>query len=426
MRSPFRRLAILLAASLAAAPLAVAHDAAHHAPARKLVGYFIEWGIYGRNYLVKNVKDSGAAGRLTHIQYAFAPVTADLKCGIADPWADYQKTFDATQAVDGVADTWSDTEVRGNFNQLRKLKLQFPKLKVMMSIGGWSFSDRFSDAALTPDSRRAFAASCVDMFVKGNVAPGISAPGIFDGVDIDWEYPGACGMTCNFRPEDTVNFTALLAEFRRQLDEAGQASGKRYELAIATAASPDIHNKIELRRVSRYLDYMSVMAYDFHGGWEMATNFHSPLLGSPSDPAGPTANADYAVRSHLHAGVPPSKLLLGAPLYGRGWSGVANVHHGLYQPATGLAPGKWENGVNDYKELAVPVAGASKFRDLRSQGVWTYDPSAGVFWGFDDPQSLAVKAAYSRLFGLGGMMFWELSGDTDGGALVGAMDRVLH
>jgi chitinase len=426
MPSRVRRIttALLLAGGLAASIPA----AAHNAPKPRLVGYFTSWGIYGKGYLVKNIKDSGAASRLTHIQYAFANVTPDLKCGIADSWADYGKTFDETQSVDGIAEYWSDTELRGNFNQLRKLKLQFPKLKVLISVGGWSFSSRFSDAALTPESRQAFVASCVDMFVRGNVAPGtpISAAGVFDGIDIDWEYPGACGMTCDFRPEDTQNFTALMAEFRRQLDAVGQETGKHYELAAATSASESVHSKIELRKVSRSLDFISVMAYDFHGGWEMSTNFHSPLLGGAADPAGPKANADYAVRSHLRLGVPRSKLLLGAPFYGKGWAGVPNVNRGLYQPATGVAPGRWEAGSNDYRDLAPIQASIGSYRDLRSQGHWIYDPAAGVFWGYDDPKSLMVKAGYSRLLGLGGMMFWELSQDSADGALVKALDRVLH
>jgi chitinase len=423
MRTFFSRSVVLMAFA-AFSPYATAHDQAR-AP-RRLVGYFTEWGIYGKGYVVKNVEDSGAAQRLTHLQYAFATVTPDLKCGIADPWADYQKTFDASQSVDGIADTWSDTEPRGNFGQLLKLKQRHPALKVLISVGGWSFSNRFSDAALTPASRSAFAASCVDMFVKGNVAPGISTAGLFDGIDIDWEYPGACGATCDFRAEDTANFTALLAEFRRQLDAAGQAAGKKYELAIATSVGEANFSKIELARASRQVDYMSLMAYDIHGGWETTTNFHAPLLPSTADPAGPKANADFAVRAYLRAGVPASKIVLGVPFYGRGWSGVADVRHGLYQPATGLPAGRFEAGVNDYRDLAPIAAASGSFRDLRTQGHWIYDPATQVFWGYDDPVAMAVKAGYVRLGGLGGVMFWELSGDSADGALVRALHRVLQ
>ena len=421
MRPLARRAAVaatLLA--LVAAP-ASAHDGRRD-PAR-LVGYFTQWGIYGKGYVVKNVEDSGAARRLTHIQYAFANITPDLKCGITDAWADYQKTFPAAQNLDGVDETWSDTELRGNFNQLRKLKVLHPGLKVLISVGGWTYSNRFSDAALTEASRRTLAESCIDIFVKGNVAPGISAAGVFDGIDLDWEYPGACGNTCDFRPEDTVNFTLLLAEFRRQLDAAGAAAGKRYELAIATSAGESNFSKIELKKASRHVDFMSIMAYDFHGGWEMATNFHSPLLASSADPAGPKANADFAVRSYLRAGVPASKVVLGVPFYGHGWSGVPNVRHGLYQSATGLAPGVWEAGTNDYRDLAPLAAADGTFRDFRTQGAWLYNPATGVFWGFDDPVVMGVKAGYARLLGLGGVMFWELSNDTDDGELIRTLAR---
>jgi chitinase len=425
MPSLARRFRTLFALAVCAAlPAAAVH--AHDAAPRRLVGYFTQWGIYGKGYVVKNVEDSGAARRLTHIQYAFANVTPDLKCGITDAWADYQKTFPASQNLDGVDETWSDTELRGNFNQLRKLKQRHPGLKVLISVGGWSYSNRFSDAALTEESRQAFAASCVDTFVKGNVAPGISAAGVFDGIDIDWEYPGACGNTCDFRPEDTQNFTLLLAELRKQLDAAGHAAGKRYELAIATSVGEGNFSKIELRKAARYVDFMSLMAYDIHGGWEMTTNFHAPLLGSSADPAGPKANADFAVRSYLRAGVPADKVVLGVPFYGRGWSGVPEAHHGLYQSATGLPDGVWEAGVNDYRDLAPLAAVQGSFRDLRSQGQWTYAPTTGIFWGFDDPLVMGVKAGYTRLLGLGGVMFWELSGDSADGALVRTLGAVLN
>src|SRR5215510_6847314 len=159
----------------------------------RLVGYFIEWGIYGRGYFVKNVLTSGSAGRLTQVDYAFAnvaPNTADdptVVCKIADSWADYVRPATADDAVDGQAESYDESVLHGNFNQLRKLKQMFPRLKVFMSLGGFSFSGHFSDAALTAESRRALAQSCVDMFIKGQlppVSPGgpvVDAAGVFDG-----------------------------------------------------------------------------------------------------------------------------------------------------------------------------------------------------------------------------------------------------
>ena len=138
------------------------------------VGYFTQWGIYQRSFLVKNLHTSGMAAKLTHVNYAFANVGADGRCfeanqaGVGDAWADYQKRFKTNEAVDGVADVLSQP-LAGNFNQLRKLKTMHPNLKVQLSIGGWSWSKYFSDAALTPASRQTFVASCIDLFIKGNL-----------------------------------------------------------------------------------------------------------------------------------------------------------------------------------------------------------------------------------------------------------------
>ena len=188
-----------------------------------VVGYFAQWTVYRRGYLPKHVASSGAVQQLNVMNYAFAAPDANLKCASLDTFADYNKRYDASESVDGVGDTVSQP-LKGNFNQILKLKKLNPALRVLISLGGWTESYRFSDAAL-PANREAFVTSCIDMFIKGNVATGISAAGVFDGIDVDWEYPGSCGATCAFRPEDKQNFVALLAEFRRQLDLLGAGEG---------------------------------------------------------------------------------------------------------------------------------------------------------------------------------------------------------
>jgi chitinase len=385
------------------------------------VGYFIQWGIYRRSYLVKNIVTSGSATRLTHINYAFAGIGDDLKCMSLDTFADYNKAFDATESVDGVADPTSGGVLRGNFNQLRKLKLIYPHLKVLISIGGWSDSDKFSDAAL-PENRAAFVSSCIDMFIKGNFAPGISDPTVFDGIDIDWEYPGACGATCNYRPEDTQNFTALLAEFRSQLNALSAQTGKQYLLTIAAPAGESYYSKIELNQIHPYLDFINMMAYDFHGTWESVTNLHAPLYASAADPTiADHGWADYAVQAYLSAGIPSNKLVLGVPFYGRGWSGVKPGPHGdgLYQPASGAARGKYEAGVDDYKELVPLEASYAKYLHPEARSVWIYN--GRILWTYDDPTSIGIKMNYVKANSLGGAMFWELSGDTANGALITAV-----
>jgi chitinase len=141
-----------------------------------------------------------------------------------DAWADYQKHF-STDSVSGQADSWNDANaLAGNFNQLKELKAKYPNLKILMTIGGWTLSGQFS-TAVQPANLQSFVKSCVDMFINGNMpglAPGAAA-GIFDGIDIDWEYPAFARTDGQSKggyvdsPNDTQNYTAMLAEFRKQL-----------------------------------------------------------------------------------------------------------------------------------------------------------------------------------------------------------------
>ena len=390
-------------------------------PGKQLVvGYFTQWSIYRRNYLVRDVEKSGAAAAMNVINYAFAAPDANLRCASLDTFADYGKRFDASESVDGVADTVAQP-LKGNFNQLLKLKQMHPHLRVLISLGGWTQSFRFSDAAL-PANREAFVASCIDMFIRGNVAPGISAAGVFDGIDIDWEYPGSCGETCSARPEqDVANFTALLAEFRKQLEAAegevlsATESRPEYLLTIAAPAGAAHYAPIELGAIHGSLDWINIMAYDFHGSWEAPrqANHHASLHESPCD----DASADWgakAVDAYTLAGVPASKLLLGVPFYGRGWGGVPAVDHGLCQPATSVPRGVYERGINDYEVL--DAQGRTDFWDDATATHWTFNGSE--LWSYDDDRSLGKKADYVNGNGLRGMMFWELSGDAPDGRLL--------
>lgn len=389
-------------------------------PPPRIIGYFSSWGIYARNYHVKTIVTSGSAEKLTVINYAFAG-PFDGRCILADPQADLHRIYGKADSVSGQGN--GPDAVRGHFGQLMHLKELFPNMKVLISIGGWTLSADFSDAAL-PENRSAFVASCVDMFIHGNL-PGLepgAAAGLFDGIDIDWEYPAAPGRRGNtYRPEDKGNFTALLAEFRRQLDEIDP----NLLLTIAAPAGRDRFSLIELDKVHPYLDWANVMAYDYHGTWEPhgPTRFPAPLYPSSRDPgADQELSADASIRAFLLAGVPAHKLNLGVPFYGRGWTGVTDAGHGLYQEAEEPAAGLFEAGVNDYGILR--ALDAPGFRDPESGSFWTFDGK--TFWSFDDPQVLLLKAAYVIQNDLGGVMFWELAGDTRDGELIAAIFGGLH
>ncbi|MCW1969947.1 MAG: glycosyl hydrolase family 18 protein [Anaerolineae bacterium] len=399
-------------------------------PPKHVIGYFPAGAPASQNYYVKDIRESGSAKNLTHINYAFANISSDLKCVLGDPVADFQKAHTAANSLDGVADDENAATLKGNFNQLRKLKAQFPNIKLLISIGGWDWSDKFSDAALTPESRKAFVASCVDLYIKGNFAPNLSAPGLFDGIDIDWEFPGVEGATKNYRAEDTQNFTALLAEFRAQLKAVEASTQKNYWLSIAAPATQEKIKKIEVGKIYPYLDYISVMSYDFHGAWDNYTNFHSSLYGSAANPVYSYQTwTDSAIQAYLNGGVPAQKMVMGVAFFGRGWHGVGPTNNGLWQPAQGAAPGSHGDGTSSYRVLKALQENNPQyegFRDDVTQGAWLYNKTAGIFWGFDDAQAISRKMSYVMSRNLGGVMIWELSADSTQGELIKAVSGGLR
>ena len=404
----------------------------------EVVGYFIEWGIYGRQYLVKDVKTSGSAEDLSVINYAFGNVapdaSGDVVCKLTDEWADYQVPWTAEQSVTGEAVTWP-RPLLGNFQQLRALKDQYPHLKVLISLGGWTLSKYFSDAALTKASRERLVSSCIDLFIKGNLpdpgwggmgGPGAAA-GVFDGIDLDWEWPGSDGNTGNIiRPADKQNFTRLLAEFRKQLHAHGKQTGEDYLLTAFLTASPSkIDAGFEVDSIFGFLDFATVQGYDLHGTWESVTNHQSNLYTSATDPSSPRFSVDATIQEYVSRDAPPRELVVGVPFYSRGWTGVAPANNGLYQPASGLAPGTWEAGVDDYEVAKQRLgSGFTRYEDDEGVAAWLFDGT--TFWTFDDPLIMAAKAQYVRENHLGGIMFWELSGDTPNGELIEAIASGLE
>ncbi|HEU4665546.1 MAG TPA: glycosyl hydrolase family 18 protein [Dokdonella sp.] len=418
------------------APITVSTTANPPPGGKRVLGYFAQWGIYARNYRVKNIDTSGTAARLTHINYAFGNVRnnrcevgvnipSDPNTGAGgDAFADYTKAFGAGESVSGVADTW-DQKLRGNWNQLKQLKAKYPGLKVLISLGGWTWSRGFSSAA-RPENREAFVASCIDAYIRGNLpasdgAGGAgAAAGVFDGIDIDWEYPAACGLGCG-GAEDSANFTALLAEFRRQLDAV------RPGLLLSIAAGAGI-DKIRVTDPATYLqslDFINVMTYDFHGSWDARTNHHSALFASPQDPSAGDQkfyNTNDAIEAFLSRGVPASKLSLGIGFYGRGWTNVPDGGtHGLYQSGS-AAPGTYEAGNEDYhvlKNLNYPI-----YTDNAAMATWAYNGT--TFWSYDTPAMIQTKMNYVKTQGLGGAFFWEFSGDDAQGTLATAIENGLQ
>ncbi|MFJ1790691.1 glycosyl hydrolase family 18 protein [Kitasatospora griseola] len=417
------------------------------------VAYFDQWSIYTNAYYLKTMNDTGAAGKLDYLIYDFGNIDpTNLTCfeankaasqneddpnagdGAGDSFADYQKSFGADISVDGVGDTWNQPIV-GNFNQLKKLKAKNPNLKVLLSIGGWTYSKYFSDVAATDASRKKFVSSCVDLYIKGNLpvqggygGAGTGA-GIFDGIDIDWEYPGGNGHTGNHSsPNDKQNFTSLLAEFRSQLDAQGKTDGKTYGLAAAVGAGQDKIKYVETDKIGQYLTFLDIMTYDMHGGWEAQgpTNHQAPIYTNPNDPMNPVpgGNGKYSLDNAIKAytvgdpqygiagGFPAKKINVGVPFYYRGWTGVtAGNNHGLFQKATGPAPGGSYsgnvNGIKMFKELNGFVDNpAYTYWDDAAKAAYFYDGT--TFWSGENAQSIQAKLDYAHCNGLGGSFAFSM------------------
>lgn len=361
-----------------------------------IIGYYPSWAA-GRNVFVKDIP----ANKITHINYAFSNVSANGECVLGDQAADVERNYLEAESVNGRGDSKSSL-FAGNFNQLLELKQKYPHLKVLISVGGFSWSGNFSAAAQDEASRKRFASSCIDLYLK-------QYKGVFDGIDIDWEFPVNGGLKPG-KAEDKKNFTLLLQEIRSQLDQLGGSDNQHYLLTIAAPIGPGTIRNFELDAIAATVDWINLMGYDFHGTWDNTTNFNAPLFKTSNDPADAALNVDAALQAYLSAGVPAKKLALGVPFYGRGWSGVADTDHGLYQSASGAAPGTWEPGSYEYKDIQKNyLTKYQRYWNAQAYAPWLYDSASKTFISYDDPQSLQAKAGYARDQGLAGVMIWEMS-----------------
>ncbi|WP_079025527.1 glycoside hydrolase family 18 chitinase [Streptomyces yangpuensis] len=366
------------------------------------LGYFTNWGVYGRNYHVKNLVTSGTAAKITHINYAFGNVQ-NGQCTIGDAYADYDKAYTADQSVDGVADTW-DQPLRGNFNQLRKLKKAYPNIKILWSFGGWTWSGGFPQAAANP---AAFAQSCYNLVEDPRWAD------VFDGIDLDWEYPNACGLSCD---------TSGPAAFKNLMQAVKTRFGANNLVTAAITADASDGGKIDkadYAGAAQYTDFYNVMTYDFFGAWaaQGPTAPHSPLTSYAGIPQAGFNSAD-AIAKLKAKGVPGSKLNLGIGFYGRGWTGVTQAAPG--GTATGPAPGTYEQGIEDYKVLknSCPATG--------TVAGTAYAKCGSNWWSYDTPATIAGKMTWAKQQGLRGAFYWEFSGDTANGELANAVHTGLR
>ena len=359
-----------------------------HVP-KRVVGYFSSWGGHSRAFQVHDLERSGAAGRLTHLLYAFGRVT-NGRCAVGDAFADYRKPM-----PDGLP---GDDGLGGNIGQLRKLKILHPRLKILWSFGGWTGSAGFTQAARDPE---AFAASCHELLNDPRWA------GVFDGIDVDWEYPNACGLRCDASGASAL--PRLLAALR-----------PRFGLVSAAVAGDVVKlSATDYASAARHADWLNAMTYDFFGtgGKPGPTAAHSPLTAYPGIPRS-TGTTASAVDKLLSAGVPAGKILLGVGFYGRGWAGVRSAEPGA--SATGPASGTYQDGIEDYRVLQ------EKCPPTGTVGGTAYAACGSQWWSYDTPDTIRTKMEYARTKALGGAFAWELSGDTEDAVLVRAMAAGLR
>ncbi|KAL4755687.1 glycoside hydrolase family 18 protein [Aspergillus foveolatus] len=347
------------------------------------VAYFINWAIYGRNYHPQDLP----AEKLTHILYAFANLRSDTgQVYLSDLWADVEKAYSKNSLDD------PGYNVHGCLEQLYVLKRNNRKLKVLLSIGGATFSSNFPGASSTDSNRKTFASTAVQ-FVK-NLG--------LDGLDIDWEYPQ--------NQTEATNMVKLLAEVRSALDtySAMHTDDKRFLLTVASPAGPSAYEKLDIAGMDPYVDFWNLMAYDYAGGWDKTTGHMANIFKSSANAVSTKFDTEEAVNYYTSQGVSLDKIVLGMPLYGRSFLDT----DGPGTSFNGIGTGSWEEGVWDYKVL--PQTGAKEYTVPNIISSYSYDATRRIMVTYDTKEVASQKANYIVDTGLGGAMWWESSGDRSG------------
>nr|AAC05829.1 chitinase [Trichoderma virens] len=394
-------LAALQATLSSASPLATEeHSVEKRANGYANSDYFTNWGIYERNFQPADL----VASDVTHVIYSFMNLQADGTVVSGDTYADFEKHY--------ADDSWNDvgTNAYGCVKQLFKVKKANRGLKVLVSIGGWTWSTNFPSAASTDANRKNFARTAITFMKDWG----------FDGIDVDWEYPADSTQASNM--------ILLFKEVRSQLDAyaAQYAPGYHFLLTIAAPAGKDNYSKLRLADLGQVLDYINLMAYDYAGSFSPLTGHDANLFANPSEPNATPFNTDSAVKDYIKGGVPANKIVLGMPIYGRSFqntAGIGQTYNGVGGGGGG-STGSWEAGIWDYK--ALPRAGATIKYDDVAKGYYSYNSNTKELISFDTPDMINTKVAYLKSLGLGGSMFWEASADKKGtDSLIGTSHRAL-
>jgi chitinase len=330
--------------------------------------------VFPRNKLL--TADQVSAKKLTRINFAFVNI-------------------DQGRIVEG------DPSDAANLATLVGLKKDNPDLTVLVSVGGWLWSGRFSDASLTATNRAKFIDSVAAFITRYNL----------DGLDIDWEYPGMEGAPGNvFRPEDKQNYTLLLKELRERFNKMQKPSHRHLYITIAAGSSTEYLQNTEMAKVQKYVDAVNLMAYDYYEpGDSPTTGNHAPLFVDPADPK--SVSADRSVAEFEAAGVPAEKIVLGVPFYGHVWGHVSANSNGLFQPGQPVP-----NAYAGYGAITGTMLGQgyTRYWDAKASVPYLYNSQKQIFVSYEDPESLALKCKYVIDHHLAGIMFWDYGSDPSG------------
>lgn len=400
-----------------------------------LATYFVEWGVYDRNFHVNMIP----AEKLTHVLYAFLAICGknetllhenpsghailqnecqgkpDYSVSLYDRYAALEKSYPG--------DSWDDP-IRGNFGQLIQLKKKYPHLKVLPSIGGWTLSDPFHPLSGNPTYRKRFVDSAME-FLKTYT--------VFDGLDIDWEYPGGGGANEALGDkEEGKSYALLMAELRAALNTLEKETGRTYQLTSAVGSDPDKIKVVSYTEAALHMDYVFAMTYDFYGAWNGTLGHHAGLFAG-KDESIQDFNGSAAIENLIAKGVPANKLVLGFAMYGRGWNEVKPTGTNPLAGIGGQAiAGTWEDGVLDYRNIATRFfdekaikgkAGFQYYYDEYSEAPYLWNASSREFVTFDDARSVKAKALFAKRKGLAGMFSWEI--DADNGTLLESAESGL-
>ena len=312
------------------------------------------------------------AEKLTHINYAFVNIKNN-------------RAFLAHPDKDSV-----------NFASLKKLKLKNPGLKILISIGGWSWSGNFSSAALSDTSRKAFAVSAVNIVRKYAL----------DGVDIDWEYPDQSGDGNTYRSGDKQNYTLMFKALRDELDKAVPRHQHRLLLTAAVGGFKQFLQHTEMNKVAHYLDFVNLMTYDYFQDSSGVAVHHTALYSSKK--YNMQDNADKAVSDYVSAGVPLNKLVIGMAFYGRSGRLRTDSLNGLGMPVNSLMG---SGGYTYIKDSLLHKEGFKYYRDRKARAPFLFNASTRQFISFDDEWSVKNKCRYVEKKKMAGVMFWEYADD---------------